>query len=327
MSLILGAEGFLQHIYQYLKNDLEKVNALICDAFSGGDPLIREVGEYLLSTPGKRIRPIIVVLSGSIYHASTSELHALAAATELLHTATLLHDDVIDKACVRRGRPTVNARWGDDVAILVADYLFCKSFDFVIAAGKPEMLRILTGVTFRMCEGEVYQIEKRGSFVSRDEYLRIIEKKTAHFFSACSALGAMVANAPADHIALLGRYGMGFGMAFQITDDTLDFVAQSERWGKSLGNDIAEGKQTLPLIIALESACPEEQAEIESCFNDGRDFSRISEFIKKYNGFERSLAVARDYARSARTCLGAFPDSSPAEMLFQLAEFAVERVF
>jgi octaprenyl-diphosphate synthase len=320
-------ERVVHDIYEYLKDDLQGVNDLICGALRGEDPLIREVGNYLFSIPGKKIRPIIVLLSGAIYQPSKSHLLALAAAVELLHTATLLHDDVIDKAKQRRAQPTVNARWGDDVAILVADYLFCKSFDFVIAAGNPQLLRLLTRVTSHMCEGEMYQIEKRGSFITRSEYLRIIESKTAHFFSACSALGAMVGNASLDQVAHLGRYGLAFGTAFQIVDDTLDFIAQSEHWGKSLGNDIAEGKQTLPLIIAFESASLEERGEIEACFNDGRDFSRITDFINKYDGFCRSLAVAGDYSRSARNHLEALPGSSPTALLARLADFAVERSF
>jgi octaprenyl-diphosphate synthase len=194
-------------------------------------------------------------------------------------------------------------------------------------------LRVLTQTTSRMCEGEMYQIEKRGSFLTRDQYLRIIENKTARFFSACSALGALVANAPAGEIARLGNYGLAFGMAFQITDDTLDFVAQSEQWGKSVGNDITEGKQTLPLIIALESASPAERSEIEICFNDGRDFSRISRFIVHYDGFARSLAVAKEYSRSALQHVALLPHlpryrgSHPTAMLFKLADFAVERAF
>jgi octaprenyl-diphosphate synthase len=317
----------LYHIYSYIKDDLNSVQSLIHEAIDSKEHLIRQVGNYLLSTKGKKIRPTVVLLSGKIFEPDNKRLNHLAAALELLHNATLLHDDVIDKATLRRGKQTVNAQWGDDVAILMADYLFSKSFDYIIKAGDSHLLRTLANVTSHMCEGEMYQIEKRGSFISRREYLKIIENKTAQLFSACSGLAARIANASTSDIALLSNYGLAFGMAFQISDDTLDFIAQSKQWGKSIGNDISEGKQTLPFIIALESAEPKERSEIEACFNNGRNPTLISHYIEKYNGFQRSLDIAKKYARSASDCIKSLPDSSPTKMLSKLATFAVDRAY
>jgi octaprenyl-diphosphate synthase len=317
----------------FVTDDLARVDQCIDAVINSQNSLIAEVGAYIRQRPGKKLRPILTLLSSRVFHHSSpphrtdaaSHAVSIAAAIELIHTATLLHDDVIDKSSLRRGRPSVNARWGDDVAILMADYLFSRAFDLVISTLQPEALRILTRVTSRMCEGEMFQIQKRNSFLSQHDYLQIIQNKTAHLFSACSGLGSLAAGAHHRDVARMSAFGLNFGMAFQIVDDTLDFIAQGKQWGKALGNDLAEGKQTLPLIYALRVASPDDRNELARCFNDGRDFSTILRYINKYNAIPYTLSIAESYSARAKNAIRPLPSSSSTALLHKLSDFIIHR--
>ena len=249
----------------------------------------------------------------------------MAAALELVHTATLLHDDVIDKASLRRNRPTVNVKWGDDVAILIADYLYTHAFDLAMQVLSPHVLRMVCAVTAKMCEGEMFQIEKRDALLTTDDYFRIVRNKTAYLFSACTALGGQIADASLEQVEMLGHYGLNFGMAFQITDDTLDLMAEDEALGKQHWTDIRNGKQTLPLIHTFQVAEPADREDLWQCWNNGRDCERIMRHIRKYRGIEFALDQARQFAANAREHIQPLEKSYPVKLFDQLSEYVISR--
>jgi octaprenyl-diphosphate synthase len=263
------------------------------------------------------------------FDAGATDHHVrLGAAIELFHLATLLHDDVIDKAPTRRGRPTVNAKWGDDAAILFADYLYATSFDLALSTLKPETLRILSKTTQKMTEGEFLQIERRGDWLSVADYMDIITKKTAYLFGAAAGLGAVIAEGSPLEIERMGRFGLEFGIAFQITDDALDYEAQNNRWGKRVGADLAEGKQTLPLLHALESASEEDREALLAVLGDGRDFATVQAYVSKYKTIDFSLQVAADHCRLALEALEPLgAENEAAGVLRRLADGVVVRQY
>lgn len=316
----------IEEIASYLAPDLARVDEHLGEILDSDTALVREVGEYVLSTRGKRLRPILAMLAAKVFKYAGEDHTKVATALELVHSATLLHDDVIDKAPLRRGKPTVNARWGDDVAILIADYLFSHAFSLALSTSvSPKVLSIICQVTARMCEGEMFQIEKRNTLLTRDDYLRIVRGKTAYLFSACTALGAILARAPEQQVMLLSAYGLNFGIAFQIVDDTLDLIASDDEMGKPHWADIRNGKLTLPIIYVFETASGKDLKQLTECWENGRDPDVIVPLIEKYGGVQYALSEARRYASTACEQLADFPLSEPVNMLCRLADFVVER--
>jgi octaprenyl-diphosphate synthase len=319
-------DNVIEEIASFLAPDLLRVDEHLQEILDSDTALVREVGQYVLSSRGKRLRPILAILAAKVFKYAGDDHTKVATALELVHSATLLHDDVIDKAPLRRGRPTVNARWGDDVAILIADFLFARAFSLALStAMSPKVLSLICQVTARMCEGEMFQIENSDAILTRDDYLRIIRGKTAYLFSACTTLGAVLARAPEQQVMLLSAYGLNFGIAFQIVDDTLDLIASDDEIGKPHWADIRNGKLTLPLIYVFESASERDRKELLESWRNGRDPERIVPFIEKYGGIEYALAEARRYATIACEQLADFPAVEPVRMLCRLADFIVER--
>ncbi len=318
--------NLILQISEYLADDLRKVDEHINSILESDTALVREVGQYVRSTQGKRLRPILAILASRAFGYKGEDHTKVAAALELVHSATLLHDDVIDKAPLRRGKPTVNARWGDDVAILIADYLFSHAFNFALNTSmSPRVLSLICQVTARMCEGEMFQIEKRDEMLTREDYLRIVRGKTAYLFSACTALGTLLAQAPDQEAMLMASYGLNFGIAFQITDDTMDMVAADSEIGKPAWADIRNGKQTLPLIYTWEVAEPSDREDLVHCWRNGRDPETILNYIRKYRGIEFALEQARRYAESAREQLADLPSNPAISMLRDLTAYVVAR--
>ncbi|MCX7015668.1 MAG: polyprenyl synthetase family protein [Candidatus Sumerlaeota bacterium] len=315
--------------HRAIEKHLACVDAAISAVFDCESALIRGVGAYLLESGGKKIRPAMTLLAARACGRPVDDtVIRVASAMEIFHVATLLHDDVIDQAATRRGRPSVNAKWSDGVAILMADFLFAKAFDLSMADDRTEILRILSAVTSRMCEGELFQIEKAGQLLSRDDYFKIIGYKTAHLFSACAAIGGTIADAAEDGKRRLRDFGMNFGMAFQITDDVLDYQATDERWGKALGSDVVHGKQTLPLIYTLEVASPQDRAELLGLLNNGRDLSLILPRIEKYRGLDHARAVADEFAGRATLSLEGWAAADGAvQALRDLCAYVVSRSY
>lgn len=316
----------IEEVAASLADELAKVDGHLQEILQSDTLLVREVGEYVLATRGKRLRPILSILAAKVFKYCGEDHTKVATALELVHSATLLHDDVIDKAPLRRGLPTVNARWGDDVAILIADYLFSHAFSLALSTSmSPKVLSLICQVTARMCEGEMFQIEKRDAILSRDDYLRIVRGKTAYLFSACTALGAILARAPEQQVMLLSAYGLNFGIAFQITDDTLDLIASDDEMGKPHWADIRNGKLTLPIIYTFESASDVDRQKLIECWNNGRNPEEIVPFIEKYGGIEHAMAEAQRYATAAKEQLADFPTTPAVDMLRRLADFVVQR--
>lgn len=315
---------------EYLKEDLEKVRSTLEDVFLVQGNLMSEVAVYVRDTQGKMLRPAMVCLASRAFgfDPDTNRHTDLGASLELFHVATLLHDDVIDNAELRRGKPTVNRKWGNDVAILFADYLYASCFDLALNALNPEIVQVLTKTTQRMTEGEMYQIEKRDQWLSVDDYYSIIRSKTAYLFSASTGLGAILAGESPETVQKMFDFGMNFGMAFQITDDALDYEAQGDQWGKRVGADLKEGKQTLPLLYTLEGASPSDREDLIRELNNGRDFDVVHGYVKRYGGIDHSLEVAADYTRKALENLQSLDLSNePISIMKEIADSVIVRQF
>ena len=320
---------FLDRASGFLQSELNSVNGILTAVVDSESSLIREVAEYISFTGGKKLRPMLTLLTARGLGGQCSPPVHLASAMEAIHVATLLHDDVIDRAPVRRGQASVNARWGDDIAILMADYLFAAAFDLALQHVGPEPLRLLTRVTRNMCEGEIYQIERRQRWLTQEDYLYLISCKTAYLFSACCALGAMHAGLDESTIEAAASFGLDFGLAFQITDDTLDYTAVDEHWGKPVGIDLTDGKQTIPLILAHERASEADRRRLEAIMNDGRDLASVRELLNRYGAIESSLEMARHYAGQASQRLQAVPGADPEafSILESMPGYVVGRAF
>ncbi len=312
---------------EFLSQDLAMVRRHLDKVFQVEGSLMGEVAGFVSESRGKMLRPAMVALVARAYgyDPTAGKQALLGAAVELFHVATLLHDDVIDEAPLRRGRDTVNARWGNDVAILFADYLYASSFDYALESLQPEVVKVLSKTTQKMTEGEMFQIEKRGDWLSVEDYFSIIRMKTAHLFSACAGLGAMVAAAPPDQVQKMFEFGLHFGMAFQITDDALDYEAQEDNWGKRVGADLKEGKQTLPLLHTIQQADDTDRKALLEVLANGRDFTTVHGYVKKYQGVDYSLEKAAEFTKSALDILENMPESDSSAVLKQITDGVLVR--
>jgi octaprenyl-diphosphate synthase len=310
--------------------ELRAVEQAIAAEIDSPVPLIHEMGEFIAGAGGKRLRPILLLMAARLAGYRGPRAVRMGCVVELLHTATLIHDDVVDQAPLRRGRPSANAQWGDDASVLVGDHLYSKSFALMVQDGDPRVLETLARATVSMTEAEVFQLErKRSGTTSEADYVRIITQKTASFMSACCRIGALLGGAAAAQVEGLTRYGLDIGIAFQISDDSLDFVADEARLGKAVGADLREGKRTLPLICTLDRAEPAERERIQSLLKSGSldpgEVEEIRRLVVKYDGVDYALARAHAYARTAKEALGAFESSEDRETLILIADFVVDR--
>ncbi len=310
--------------------ELRAVEEAIAAEIGSPVALIHEMGEFIAGAGGKRLRPILLLMAARLAGYRGGRAVRMGCVVELLHTATLIHDDVVDQAPLRRGRPSANARWGDDASVLVGDHLYSKSFALMVQDGDARVLETLARATVSMTEAEVFQLErKRRGSTSEADYLRIITQKTASFMSACCQIGALLGNADPGRVEGLTRYGLDIGIAFQISDDSLDFVADQARLGKAVGADLKEGKRTLPLIATLDRAEPAERERIQSLLKshalDPAEVEEIRRLVVKYDGVDYALARAHAYAQTAKQALSAFPESQDRETLVLIADFVVDR--
>jgi octaprenyl-diphosphate synthase len=310
--------------------DLERVEAEIRRELDSPVALIQEMGGYIAGAGGKRLRPMLLLLAARLAGYAGPRGVRLACVVEMLHTATLIHDDVVDQAPLRRGRPSANAQWGDDASVLVGDHLYSKSFAMLVRDNDRAVMETLARSTVSMTEAEVFQLElKRSGVTTEADYLRIITQKTASFMSACCRIGALLGGVSAGQIDALTQYGLDIGVAFQISDDSLDFVANQDRLGKAIGADLREGKRTLPLIAMLARATPTESERVKSLLKrhdlDPDEIGEIRRYVVEHEGVEYALAQAHEYARSAKAALAAFPPSEERETLALVADFVVDR--
>jgi octaprenyl-diphosphate synthase len=311
-------------------SDLERVEAEIRRELDSPVALIQEMGGYIAGAGGKRLRPMLLLLAARLAGYAGPRGVRLACVVEMLHTATLIHDDVVDQAPLRRGRPSANAQWGDDASVLVGDHLYSKSFAMLVRDNDRAVMETLARSTVSMTEAEVFQLElKRSGVTTEADYLRIITQKTASFMSACCRIGALLGGVSAGQVDALTQYGLDIGVAFQISDDSLDFVANQDRLGKAIGADLREGKRTLPLIAMLARATPTESERVKSLLKrhdlDADEIDEIRRYVVEHEGVEYALAQAHEYARSAKAALAAFPPSEERETLALVADFVVDR--
>jgi octaprenyl-diphosphate synthase len=310
--------------------DLDAVEEEIRREIAAPVELIREMGGYIAGAGGKRLRPMLLLLASRLAGHDGPRGARLACVVELLHTATLIHDDVVDQAPLRRGRPSANAQWGDDAAVLVGDHLYAKSFAMLVRDGDGAVLETLARATVSMTEAEVFQLErKRLGVTTEADYLKIITQKTAVFMSACCRIGALLGRLPASQVDALTHYGLELGIAFQISDDALDFVADQDRLGKAIGADLREGKRTLPLIAALERTSAAEAERVRAVLArpalTPAEIDAIRRLVLEHDGAGYALERARVHAKSAKADLEAFPPSEERETLALVADFVVER--
>lgn len=307
--------------------DMQAVDAVIRARLDSDVVLIRTIAEYIVGAGGKRLRPALLLLVARALGYRGGHHHLLAAVIEFIHTATLLHDDVVDESDLRRGRPTANAEFGNAASVLVGDFLYSRAFQMMVEADNMRVLRILADATNRIAEGEVLQLlNVHDASVDEARYMAVVERKTATLFEAAARIGATIAGADAAVEAQCGRYGAALGTAFQIVDDVLDYSGQSEDIGKRLGDDLREGKVTLPLIHALAHAPAADRATIEAAIAAGNgDFARIAAIVRAAGSIDYAQRRAQTLSDTARAAVLTLPDSVFRASLLDLNSFALQR--
>ncbi len=326
----LGLTSAARDVLELIQPDLQLVEEEIRLQSVASVEAITAIGRYLHSSGGKRLRPTLLLLASRLAGGGGQSAIRLAAVVEMTHAATLVHDDVIDVAETRRGRPSTNVLWGNHTSVLAGDWLYMQAFQVALRERNFRMLDILIGLTQMMVEGELIQLERIGSIeVTEADYMDLVHRKTASLFSACARLGALSAGAGEETESLLGDYAWNLGMAFQLVDDVLDFTADESVLGKPVGSDLREGKVTLPLIYALENAEASERAGIEAILRDASydnvPFSSVIALMERYQGIERAMARAEQFTEKSRELIGSFPDSGYQRALFALTELVTGR--
>jgi len=321
---------YAERVLDLIAPKMQAVDDELRSNFRSKIKTIHDVGEHILGGGGKRLRPALLLLTSKMLRYDGARDVAYAAVVEFIHTATLVHDDIIDEAELRRGRTSINYRWGNNLTVLVGDYLYTHSMNLALAQGNLEILRLLSNATIKMIEGEILALEQNGrTDLSINDYFEIVERKTAALFGACCRIPGYLVELPESSATALFNYGFNLGVCFQVIDDLLDFTSSSEVLGKPALSDLKEGKLTLPLILALPNVTDQEREMIVSVATrksfDGMDPAEIIEIVRKYDALEQTRAIARDYANRARTALEPFA-ASPARDALELAlDFVLDR--
>jgi octaprenyl-diphosphate synthase len=320
----------IEEIWEYYKKDLALAEEKINETLRTVAPVISTVGRHLFTSGGKRIRPFLTILCSRICGYCGERTSLLACSIESIHTASLLHDDVVDSANIRRGRPSANSLWGNQVVILVGDFLYSNALKLANSLKNQRIMDILSTATSQMTEKELIQLSKKGDpEITEDEYMKIIEGKTAALMSAACMGGAILGNAPRDKEDALASFGLKLGLAFQIADDILDYMAEENVLGKSLGKDLEEGKITLPLIYLLRNATSYEVRRVKSIIKaeeaSRSDLAYILDLLNKYKSIEQSYEKAENILREAKAELDIFEDSMEKTALLTLSDYALRR--
>lgn len=315
-------------IQQHLAADMAAVDRVIRERLHSEVALVSQVADYIISAGGKRLRPALVVLSSRAHGIQDARVHELAAIIEFIHTATLLHDDVVDESALRRGRDTANAAFGNAPAVLVGDFLYSRAFQMMVGIGSMRVMEVLADATNIIAEGEVLQLMNcNDPDIDEAAYLRVIRYKTAKLFEASTRLGAVLGAADAPHEAAMAEYGMRLGTAYQLVDDILDYSGDSGSTGKNVGDDLAEGKPTLPLIHVLKHGDAEERALVRRAIEDGGagDIDAVLAAIRRTGALDYARQVADTELAAARAALDSLQASPDREVLLSLTVFAAER--
>lgn len=314
MEIVERLRGFIGEALAAVERQLEEVLAAT-------EGLAAHTSLHLLKAGGKRVRPMVTILSGRVFGADEQELVQIAAAAEMIHMATLVHDDVIDRTATRRGRPTVHAIWGDYPAVLTGDFMLARAMSLIVDAEHPRVLKVMSDMIYEMCEGEIAQHEAKGRLdLTEGEYLRRIGKKTARFFQACAESGALLGGAPASMVRVMGHFGYSLGMAFQVVDDLLDLTGDERRMGKPVGSDLCEGILTLPVIYLLQhpSYRPRVAPLLEEVPPPPDAVRTIVHLVRRNGALRYTEDVARRYTSRAFEMLERLPPGEPVRLLGEM---------
>ncbi len=319
-----------REIYKLIEKELTQVEEELARQSSSDIRLIDDIGRYIRGSGGKRIRPAILLLGSKMCGYEGPIGPRLGAVVELIHSATLVHDDIIDKANVRRGRASVNARWGNQITVLAGDWLYMTSFRLALGERRLKVLDILIEATRKMVEGELIQLAMNGNLdITEEQHLDISTRKTAYLFSACSRLGGILGSVDGRKEERLRRYGLNVGLAFQLVDDVLDFTSSESALGKPVGSDLREGKLTLPLIYLMRDGESRHRELVRKALRDSEpeaaDRDEILRLVREYRTADRALEKAHDYAQKAKSCLVDFPPSEARDALMSIPDYIVQR--
>lgn len=320
----------METVTKLIAEDLTRLESTIQKLITTKIGFIKEIVNHIIRSGGKRVRPILIILTARLCGYKGEKHIPYAAIIEFIHTATLLHDDVVDNAQTRRGSSTANIVWGNEPSVLVGDFLFSKSFELMAHNGNEEIMRIMSEATTSLAEGEILELLKTCDIeTTEEEYFEIIKNKTASLFSAACEVGAILGKVNHEKRTALRDFGYNLGMAFQLTDDVLDYVSYDSVLGKRVGTDLKEGKVTLPLIHALKSSSEKEMHYIHTVLNNTRvttkDFARVGKIIKKYGGVEYTVNTTRQFIEKAKRNLQFFRSSAYKESLITLADYILSR--
>ena len=320
----------LEKLYALIEPDMKAVDAVIRQRLHSEVVLVRQVAEYIIQSGGKRLRPALVLLAAGAMGYRGTHHHEMAAVVEFIHTATLLHDDVVDESALRRGRNTANAMFGNAASVLVGDFLYSRGFQMMVAVDNMRVMRVLSDATNVIAEGEVLQLMNcHDADVDEARYLQVIRYKTAKLFEAAAQLGAILGGGSEEIERGLADYGMHLGTAFQIIDDVLDYSGAEAETGKHLGDDLAEGKPTLPLIYVMQHGTAEQAALVRNAIEQGGrdDFAAVLAVVRGSGALDHARRVAESEALLAANAISALPASQYKDSLLQLRAFAVSRSF
>src|SRR5215831_12246932 len=320
----------LAQIFEPIRDDLERVDREFGRHVQSHVDLIPKIGKYIQTAGGKRIRPALLLMSARLNGYTGDRAILYAAVVEFIHTATLVHDDIIDDSDLRRGRLAVHSRWGNDITVLLGDYLYIKSMGMALTQDSLDIVRLLCDVTLRMIEGELYQLTKTGDVdISEDEHFEIIRRKTAYLFGGCAQIGGVLGKIGKDQEQALREFGFNLGIAFQLVDDLLDYTADETALGKPVGGDLREGKVTLPIIYLLQRGGPDADNLIRSVVADRavskEQWRQIVALLREHRTPELAYAKATEYANRAKASLDVFPPSRERDALKALADYVLSR--
>lgn len=320
----------LPYFQRHLNDDLAKVNVVVNQAVQSEVALISQIGTYIISAGGKRLRPIITILAGKALGCDDPKLYSLAAMVEFIHTSTLLHDDVVDESELRRGRQTANNLFGNAAAVLVGDFLYTRAFQLMVGSGSMKILEVMADATNIIAEGEVMQLMNIGNTdITEAEYVQVIQYKTAKLFEAAAQVGAILAGAAPEQEKALKDYGMYVGTAFQIIDDILDYSGNADEIGKNVGDDLAEGKPTLPLIYLMRQGSGQVAQDVREALQnaDRGSFDKIYSHVVASQALSYAAQEAAKAVEKAVACLDALPDNEVTQAMRALAEQSLARVY
>ncbi len=320
----------IESLAALVADDLQAVNRLILERMQSPVALIPQLAGHIIAAGGKRLRPILTLASAQLCGYQGRRHISLATCVEFIHTATLLHDDVVDQSNLRRGSSTANALWGNQPSVLVGDFLFSRAFQLMVADGSLKVLEILSDASAIIAEGEVHQLmTSNDTRTTEKDYLQVVASKTAALFAAACQIGAVVAARPKPEETALEEYGRNLGIAFQLVDDILDFSARQADLGKTVGDDFREGKITLPVILAFQRGNVGERVFWRRCLEEleqaDDDLDHAIELMTRHGALDDAMALARQYGADAREALSVFPDSIVRQELVELVDFCVDR--